>query len=431
MYLHKLNYFFFLLFVFALPFKDNYLPTILVLWVFTWLLEGNLKQKFLAFQYKESLFIALAFYFLLYITALFQTGNLQEGIKYIQHNLSILFFPLIISGSNKLIKKNIKIILWVFVLGTLISSLYMIFHALYVNIHFENGVWAIKLSSWEGFSEKYTFFELINNRTNNFSYRYLSYYIHPSYFSMYVLFSIIILVNFLRIKLIRKKIYLTVVSIVILFFVLLIYLLQSKAGFIAFTVNSFFVIVFEIYRKKQKRYFFTGIIILSVGITFALLSIRMQTILEQTDSILKQPDKIELKKMDVRFQTNYAALQIIKENFWFGVGPANMYDELKKQFKKYGFEKAAEERLNAHNQYLETFAGLGIFGFLSLMYIIIGGFVYAYKHKHYLLFFLLLILSVNFLFESMLNRINGILFMMLFYSLFVFMKTNDTPTIDK
>ncbi len=151
----------------------------------------------------------------------------------------------------------------------------------------------------------------------------------------------------------------------------------------------------------------------------------MQTILKQTDSILKEPDKVELKKMDARFQTNFAAFQIIKENFWFGVGPANMYDELKKQYKKYGFEKAAEERLNAHNQYMETFAGLGIFGFLALMYILIGGFVYAYRNKHYLLFFLLLILSINFLFESMMNRMNGILFMMLFYSLFVFMKRED------
>ena len=52
----------------------------------------------------------------------------------------------------------------------------------------------------------------------------------------------------------------------------------------------------------------------------------------------------------------------------------------------------------------------------------IYGFVIAYKKRQYLLFFLLLILSINFLFESMLNRMAGVLFMMFFYSLFVFMK---------
>ncbi len=422
---NKLNFFTLNLFVFALPFKDSYLPTILVLWIFTWLLEGNLKQKFYVFQYKNSLFMALAFYFLLYITALFQTNNLQEGIKYIQQILSIIFFPLIISGSNKVIKKNYKIILWVFVVGTLVSSLYIIFHALYVNMHFESGTWTIKISPWKGISEKYSFFQTINMRLSYFSGSLLTQYIHPSYFSMYSLFSIIILIDFLRKKIIHKDLHKILTIFIITFFVFMVYLLQSRAGFIAFIVSSFFIILFEIYRKKQKRYFFVGIITLSIGVTFILFSTRMQTILKQTDSILKEPDKVELKKMDARFQTNFAAFQIIKENFWFGVGPANMYDELKKQYKKYGFEKAAEERLNAHNQYMETFAGLGIFGFLALMYILIGGFVYAYRNKHYLLFFLLLILSINFLFESMMNRMNGILFMMLFYSLFVFMKRED------
>ncbi len=87
------------------------------------------------------------------------------------------------------------------------------------------------------------------------------------------------------------------------------------------------------------------------------------------------------------------------------------------------------EKLNSHNQYLETCAGLGIFGFVSLLYILIYGFIITYKKRHYLLFFLLVILSINFMFESMLNRMSGVLFMIFFYSLFVFM--NKQPVRKK
>lgn len=153
----------------------------------------------------------------------------------------------------------------------------------------------------------------------------------------------------------------------------------------------------------------------------------MQVVSNQLIELIKSPQDDDLQKIDTRFQTNFTAFEIIKENFWFGTSPANLTSELEKKYTEYGFIKAEKEHLNAHNQYLETFAGLGILGFLSLLYILSYGFVYAYKNKHYLLFFLLLILAINFMFESMLNRMAGVLFMMFFYSLFVFMK----PTKNK
>jgi O-antigen ligase len=113
-------------------------------------------------------------------------------------------------------------------------------------------------------------------------------------------------------------------------------------------------------------------------------------------------------------------MQVIKENFWFGTSPANLTDELIKKYKELGFEKAALDNLNSHNQYLETFAGLGIFGFLTLLFIMVYSFVLSIKKRNYLLFFFIIIVSINFIFESMLNRMAGILFMMFFISLLIF-----------
>lgn len=423
----NINFYLFLLFVFALPFKDNFLPTILTVWIFSWLLEGNLKQKFIGFDYRNKYYIALAIYFLLTVIAFFKANNSATGWYSIQEKLSIAFFPIIIAGSNNLIKKNYNKILLTFTLATLTVSLYLIVHAFFTNLHIENGNWHLTISPYSILEKKYTFFQLINMRQNIFSGGWLSkILLHPSYLSMFCLFTLIIIVDFFRKKKIQKKWQIVTGSISILFLLMMIYLLQSRAGLLALLISIIGVFLLELLRKKQKRYFFVGLIIFTLVTIAILSSTRMQKVLKQTIGILDKKES-NFTKLDARFQTNFAAFQIIKENFWTGVGPANMYDELKKQYKKYGFDKAAEERLNAHNQYLETFAGLGIFGFLSLLGIIAGGFYYAYKHKHYLLFFLMLILSINFLFESMLNRVQGILFMMLFYSLFIFLE----PTTSK
>ncbi len=423
----NINFYLFFLLVFALPFKDNFLPTILTAWIFSWLFEGNLKQKFTGFDYKNKYYIPLAAYFILTVAAFFMAKNSSTGWYHIQEKLSMAFFPIIISGSNSLIKKNYSKILLTFILATLSVSLYLITYAFFTNLHIENGTWHLTVSPYSSLEKKYTFFQLINIRQNIFSGGWLSRILHPSYLSMFNLFSLLIIVDFFRKKLIHKKWQKIIGSIAILFLLMMIYLLQSRAGFLALAASIIAVFLLEILRKKQKRYFFAGLILLALSTTAILSSTRMQTVLKQTIGILDKKES-NLAKLDARFQTNFAAFQIIKENLWTGVGPANMYDELKKQYKKYGFDEAAEERLNAHNQYLETFAGLGILGFLSLLGIIAGGFYYAYKNKHYLLFFLILILSINFLFESMLNRIQGILFMMLFYSLFIFMQpTNRQP----
>ena len=49
------NYWFLLLFVIWLPLNDDYLPTIMTLWIFTWLLQGEFKSRFKHFQQKKYL----------------------------------------------------------------------------------------------------------------------------------------------------------------------------------------------------------------------------------------------------------------------------------------------------------------------------------------------------------------------------------------
>ena len=81
------------------------------------------------------------------------------------------------------------------------------------------------------------------------------------------------------------------------------------------------------------------------------------------------------------------------------------------------------KKLNAHNQYLQTFLGLGIPGLLLLLSFLLVPFSLAWKKKKknfpYMAFILIVLL--NFLVESMLEARAGTNFIALFNCLFAYL----------
>ncbi len=414
----NINYWTILLFIFWLPLKDDYLPLILAIWIFTWLLEGNFKTRLIPFENKP-FYIALASYFLLTVIALSYSNDLKYGVFQIQEKLSMLFFPIFLMGSNKIIKQNFNTVFIAFILGNIVASIYCLANALFISVVHENGVSILRYTHWLSMQD-YSFWDLVNMRVSNFSYTYLSILKHPAYFTMYLLFSICILAYLMRKKWIKKKWIKIAAYTLILYFSFIIYLLQSRAGLISLAFVFFLIILIEIQSNLKKRYF---ILIIAVTVIFGfviLSSSKIDKNISELKEIYINPTSFSLNNSDTRFQLWYTSIQVIKDNFWFGTSPANLTDQLVIKYKELGFKSAEKEQLNSHNQYLETFAGLGIFGFISLIFILIYGFVISIKKHNYLLFLLILIISFNFLFESALNRMAGILFMMFFISLLIF-----------
>jgi O-antigen ligase len=206
----------------------------------------------------------------------------------------------------------------------------------------------------------------------------------------------------------------------------MIYLLQSRAGFITLGLVLILIPIF-LYRKKVN--WLQAIVLMTIStliIALTLTNPRINKNLVDLNHFTDISNDFSFKNSDSRFQPWYASLQLIKENFWLGTAPSNLNEELVKKYRELGFEFALKNELNSHNQYLETLAGLGILGFLSLIFIMGYSFVISIQQRNYLLFFLMIILSINFLFESMLNRMAGILFMMFFMSLFIFAKIPES-----
>ena len=120
----------------------------------------------------------------------------------------------------------------------------------------------------------------------------------------------------------------------------------------------------------------------------------------------------------IEYQRN--GIQIIKRNFWFGVGTGDVENEFNKQYDLSGSKLEPKFRLRAHNQLLTFFITFGFIGFLWILFAIIFSVIYEKKYKDLLTMSFLLVIFLSMLNEDTLETHVGISFFSLFFALFVF-----------
>ncbi len=117
--------------------------------------------------------------------------------------------------------------------------------------------------------------------------------------------------------------------------------------------------------------------------------------------------------------------EFIKEEniFWTGFGLNASYKKLEEKAVYYNVFQGNNEiegyqKKNFHNQYIQVFAELGLFGFLILVLMLSFNLKKAIKHKDFMhIAFAVLMISL-FLTESFLWRQRGVVFFTVFYCLF-------------
>lgn len=111
---------------------------------------------------------------------------------------------------------------------------------------------------------------------------------------------------------------------------------------------------------------------------------------------------------------------IIKENWIFGVGTGDAQDVLQKKYQDIHFTVAFEEEYNSHNQFLQTWLGLGILGLFLFLASLFFPLMMAYRQHIYLFIVFITLFSICCFTESFLCRQHGIVFYAFFNSLFAF-----------
>jgi len=213
----------------------------------------------------------------------------------------------------------------------------------------------------------------------------------------------------------------------IAWFFIFIILLSSKAGILSIAIVSFISAGYCLIRKKMILQALFILICMSLAFWFSFnLFPHSFGRMTRAGKLIASDEKV---KNDTKEGTGErlliwrSSLDIIKNNYLFGLGTGDVKDGLIKSYSARGISMAEECRLNAHNQYLQTFISIGLIGFMVLILMFIIPVFDSVKNNYLLYLLFLIIVGFNFLVESMLERQAGVIFYGFFNSyLFIIKK---------
>lgn len=393
----RIFYFFPVLFCFCMPFGSLALSGIIIL--FTISSFFNLEKESLRKGFMNPLLLLLYLFFIITcISALF-SANSADALFNIEVKLSFILFPYLIF-CFKWPVEVVKKCLVSFVSGCFFSALILIIRA---------AVYAY------------------NGQPEYFFYTSFSNFIHASYFAMYLILAITIITLYYPIWFKEHKQFKYVSVFFVLLFILTIFLCSSKLGMISFFICLPLLILHKfksLFNLKRAVLLFAALILL-VFVLSKMFPEPFQRLNSITAINTQTLDKTSGESTTVRILIWEQCLQIIWNNFLTGVGIGDVNDTLFEAYKQNGMTGALNLRLNTHNQFFQTFIGLGISGFILLLVLTLGQMIVGIIKKNFILTLTMLLIVLNFLVESMLQTSAGTLFYVFFLCLFSLPKINN------
>lgn len=377
----------------AIPFDSGVSLLFSALWILSVILKNTILKRWSFFGWHQDknfhysknhyFLIPIMCYWFVYLLSLLWTENMTTGWGEVGELAWLFVLPLtcVCTDFRQFSEKLVRIMLWSFVLT--MSVLFVLLLSIVV----------VKACG----SAEHSFLWFMMNED--------FYHIHHSYMALYILTGL----AFLYSELARKdkhdvwQIVLAIVCACCLVFFLL--CINSRAGLLCLIFLMAFCWVHQCFVRKKYRFALICMVIASlvvVGSHFALPDYfrRLSVTIEQV---------AHGDKSDSRFEIMGKAWMVVKDNMLLGVGAGDRMDELAPY---YG---SLEDAYCPHNQYLDVWMATGIPGLLSLLAMLIVPLVMAWRKRNIFSFLFLLMLMVNLLFESMLERQMGVVFIAVIY----------------
>lgn len=391
----------------TLPFSTFLMLPIGILLIINWVIEWNWKVKLQ--RLKEGKFILLLIssvtIYILYLIGTLYSQNLSHAFSKIEGYTWLLVTPVILFTLDRkwMDQKRIVALFLLFIIGMLLSIMTNIGIATFNSIKFHD--------------------------TGYFFYVKLARYHHPSYQALYTCVAFSLSFIFLRRYRQRLSKYIRfMLGFSLPIFAGYIFLLESKAGILAFLIILFILFFYLINEKKRRIGVSISVILLFLLLPLLLFQIpiiensRFFSSIQGIKTFQQETDPTE--STQVRLVVWCSSMHVIADNLLFGVGTGDARDALSAQYEKQKLTHIHESRYNCHNQYLESFVALGIPGITGLLFLFAVPLWQAIRRKDALWLLFLMIVLFNFLFESMLERRAGCDFIALFMGLFTLFNEN-------
>ena len=320
------------------------------------------------------------------LAGIWNEWNHKAALSEIETKISYLAFPLLFLFTSNAILRSLKRFQWALVSGCVFFALICHVHAVF------------------GFSETGLWEEFVYGR--------LSWTFHPTYLGFFYLLSMVFLAGEFLDSTNKKKSNLLLLGIV--FFSLETAFMASRAGFLALFL---FYGIFAFYVFRNGKNGKQALVVVSSSLfsftilflSFSPISGRAKEAVENSRSISETKKEEKVASTSERIVSWQTAWEIGRD-YPLGVGTGNWKSHFNVRYTQKGANFAAEHSHPAHNAYLQILVEWGWLGLLTLLLLLYAGLRRAWQMND--LFFLVFVagVSFHFIFESMLELQQGLVF---------------------
>jgi|26BtaG_2_1085354.scaffolds.fasta_scaffold01071_3 O-antigen ligase len=370
----------------------------LFLYSFIWFEKGNYSFSWVTNRFQIHLLFLI--YFSLQFIGVFYSENLSLGFSFLIQNIVFLILPLTFINLSKILDyEKVKFGIYGMVIGV-----HIILFSIHINILFQ--IFSQNL----GFESLIYYFVRLNFVQAGLV------EIHPPYFGLMVVFSLLVILN--------TTFYKDITLNGIVKYSLSTYLLVSLYGISSFMSIVLVFLLFIIYlfflvKKKKTK------VLISILLSILIVIITIGT-LKNTNLINKFPGESLLGRIEWSFvkgkgdtsrpENWRSVLIVVKEHPLIGVGTYGGLNYLQENRNK--TSESFKNGHNAHNQYLETLLRHGIIGLFVYLFIIYKLILSAIKSRNFIFCGFVFIFIVASITESYLVRQIGLTFFTFYALLF-------------
>lgn len=391
-----------LLISFSFPFNKTISNVLIITLVFLWLIKGNVYSRILEVLNNKLALIFLSSYFI-YIICLIYSEDQKSGLFMLERKLSLILFPVILSTEN-LKRELVNKILLSFVISCFLATLLSILYIFY--LHFIQ-VQGPSLTIDAFYRDNFTL--LVN--------------IHPTYYSMYITFSAIIIFFFLLKDWNKLKIYIKFLALFVIVYFAFINILLSSRMLLFISVLMLGALFVRFLFKNRVAGI---IIILFLTLSTTFFFIHKNNIIEKRFTELAEtqwvpPIGVYYNSTNLRVGILNCSFNLLKNNWLFGFGTGSAQKNLNECYQSSGYSDVLFiDQYDTHNQYLNVWLNTGVIGLFIFLLTIVIPMNKAYKENCFVYLAFLCLVALCCFTESLLERQNGIVFYAFFNSLFAF-----------
>ncbi len=380
--------------------KLNHFSILMMIWFVLALINAFKNKTFPLLKTHKFTFLVLAFLCLMYVFYLPFADNFKELGKSITKSLPFLIFPLGFILNKDIVTKKL--------LQTL-GSVYII------SVFLLNGLGWVKVFNF-GWSNAWQQNDFYHPIFRNLFAEATS--LHLPYLGLLTIFAAL----WLTFKMFfNRKI--NLLSILIITFLLTsAYIYSARMALACYLIGLLFI-VFKSIKKQTVKW--SLLIALPLGaLAFFWFSPMKERYLKVVEKDLILPNQNqEPHEVNYRYGIWHCANNLISNHFVLGVGADKVQEKLNNCYNKFtykSYEDFSKVTYNSHNQYLDQILKFGIFGLI----LFVMALFYYYPSSSVLYQTFIIVVSISFLTENILDRQIGVVFVSLFNAIFVILKLN-------